>query len=267
MNFLFWNVGNRDVRSAIVSVVESTQADILILAEYAGHEDTLVKALYAVGISYSAVPQIACTRLIVFSRFSISCFSHKRESGRYSILEFSEVGYETFLLGLVHLPSKLYMSSTDQLQEAQFFKRDIELVEAEVNHTRTIVVGDFNMNPFDPGMIAATAMHSIPCLKTARLESRIISGRKHSFFYNPTWNLFGDFDRIPGTYFHSSPSYESFYWNMLDQVIMRPSIAEQLDQQSLRIISRATELNLLNERGHPSVSDHLPIFFSVNLQS
>ncbi len=80
-----------------------------------------------------------------------------------------------------------------------FFKQEIELAEEESGHKNTVIFGDFNMNPFDKGMISAAALNSLPSLRIAKNESRIIQGPKHSFFYNPSWNLLGDLDDTPGT--------------------------------------------------------------------
>lgn len=265
MNFLFWNVAKCSLNNAIVRIVQSTQTNILVLAEYDDDEYTLLKDLHKVGINYFVLPTIGCTKIKVFTDIEPDCFRFKRESDRYSIRQFSKNGYESILLALVHLPSKLFMSEYDQFQYASYFRDEIEIAEAESENSNTLIIGDFNMNPFEAGMISARAMHSLPCLRTAKRGARVIQGRTHSFFYNPTWNLFGDLEGVPGTYYYSSSSYQLFYWNMLDQVILRPTIADRLDRRSLKIITSAGELSLLNNYGHPSISDHLPIFFTINL--
>jgi hypothetical protein len=121
------------------------------------------------------------------------------------------------------------------------------------------------MNPFDDGMVSAAAMNSVPCLDLAKNETRTVQGKKYKFFYNPTWNLLGDFGGIPGTYFHKSPNYRSDYWNMLDQILLRPGIADKFDRKSLRIITETESISLLSPKRRPSISDHLPIYFSLNL--
>jgi len=267
VNFLFWNVGKRSLVPVLVALVKSTNANVLILAEHEDEDRTLLQALYEGGVNFFALPIIGCTRIKVFTDMEPSCFRQKREADRYSIREFRKPGYEPLLLALVHLPSKLFMSEQDQLQEAFYFRQDVELAERESKNTNTVIVGDFNMNPFEPGMISAAAMHSLPCLRTAKTGSRIIKGREHSFFYNPTWSLLGDLEGVPGTYFYPSSSYVSFYWNMLDQVVLRPSIADRLEKRSLRIITVAGEVDLLDKNGRPVVSDHLPIFFALDLSN
>lgn len=130
----------------------------------------------------------------------------------------------------------------------------------------TFILGDFNMNPFENGMIAASAFHSVPCEKIASSGQRIITGREHKYFYNPMWNLFGDWDENPGTYFHASSEQVVFYWNILDQVILRPSITKYFVKKSLNIIQTIDGISLISDSGRPNLSDHLPIFFEFNFQ-
>ncbi len=266
MNFIFWNVGKNSVDAELVELIINTQANFVALAEYVGDEFNLLRLLSSRGVDYHSVPSIACKRIKIFTDLNPSVIRHKREADRYTIKELRVVGMEPILIGLVHLPSKLHTDDDDQLHSAMFFKQDIEAAEIEAGHKNTIIFGDFNMNPFDKGMVSAVALNSLPCLKTAKRESRVIQGREHSFFYNPSWNLLGDRDDIPGTYFHSSPSYQSHYWNTLDQVIIRPGIADRFHKTSLKILKSAGINSLVNLAGKPSVSDHLPIFFCMDIQ-
>jgi endonuclease/exonuclease/phosphatase family metal-dependent hydrolase len=160
----------------------------------------------------------------------------------------------------------LYADEDAQHISTIFFKQDIELAEAESGHKNTIIFGDFNMNPFDKGMVSVVSLNSLPSLKIAKNGSRVFQGREHSFFYNPSWNLLGDLDDSPGTYFHGSPSSLSHYWNILNQVIVRPTIADRFQTASLKILKNAGSHSLVNPDGKPSVSDHLPIFFCMDIR-
>ena len=245
--------------------MESTHTNVLALAEYSGDETRLLHALDARGITYFVHPTIGCTRIKLFTDVPSSYFVPRRESDRYSIREFSRSGCETILLALVHLPSKLYFSENDQLQDTIRLRDEIERTEMESQNSNTVVVGDFNMNPFDMGMVSAMAMHSLACLRTAKLGGRVVRGKRFSFFYNPTWSLFGDHRGVPGTYYRSPSGYGSFYWNILDQVVLRPSIADRLDKESLRIITSTGKSELIDRNGRPAASDHLPLYFTLDL--
>jgi endonuclease/exonuclease/phosphatase family metal-dependent hydrolase len=265
LKFVFWNLGNHIQGDLLVDLVESTRADVLVLAERSEEDGNLLLALKERGILWYEQPRIGCKRIHAYSRFSQSHFTIRRETAHYSIRQFAAPGHLSILLGMVHLPSKMHQNEKDQLIEASYVREEVEKLEKTVGHERTLIIGDFNMNPFDAGMFAANAFHSQSCLRTARGKPRVINERSHSFFYNPTWNLLGDRHGPPGTYFYSGSSYTSLRWNTLDQVILRPVLADRFDNHSLKIVTSAGRHNLLSAKGRPSASDHLPIEFSIDL--
>lgn len=262
---LFWNVGRRSPDNEIVDLASSTDSNTIALAEYEGDGTDLLRKLTARGLEFYLVPTIACDRIRLFTSFQPSHVVHGPESDRFTIKELILPGYPRILLCLVHLPSKLHAEDVDQLHTTWYFKQDIESAETNSNHQNTVVLGDFNMNPFDDGMLSAAAMNSVSSLALAKNQTRTIHGRTHSYFYNPMWNLLGDFDRTPGTYFHASPGYLSKHWNMLDQVLLRPGIADRLVRNSLKVLTAAGTTSLVTSSGRPSTSDHLPLSFSLNL--
>lgn len=265
MNFVFWNVGKKSLDNEIVALSIDTQPDFLILAEYAGDESQLLRRLVNNCPELNLIPRIACDRITLFSTCSPMQVRPKRERSRFTIQEVRRPGTMPFLLGLVHLPSKLYANDEDQLYSSMILRMEIEESEVEVGHRNTLVLGDFNMNPFDKGMVFASAINAISCLRTAERESRIVQGEPQNFFYNPSWNLLGDFGESPGTYYHNSPGSLSYYWNTLDQLVMRPSLAYALDKSTFRIIRSVTGNTLVSADGLPTASDHLPIAFTAHL--
>ncbi len=82
-------------------------------------------------------------------------------------------------------------------------------------------------------------------------------------FYNPMWNLFGDNDNKPGTFYYKKSAHLMYFWNTLDQVIIRPGLIDSFNSDSLEIISSVGEISLVDENHRPRLSDHLPIFFSI----
>lgn len=265
LNCLFWNAGRKSPDAEVAAIALANQVNLIALTEYADTGVALLHELTRLGLSFFLVPNIGCERIKLLTTFPPSHFVHSREADRYTIKELCIPGALHILLCMAHLPSKLHSDDIDQLHTATYFKQDIELAEIDSGHTNSVVFGDFNMNPFDDGMVSAAALNSLPCLATAKKSARVISGKTHNFFYNPTWNLLGDFKGIPGTYYHSSPGYKSHYWNMLDQVVIRPSIADRFDKNSFSILTDAGTTSLIGGNGKPSISDHLPLFFSINL--
>lgn len=175
----------------------------------------------------------------------------------------------SFLIFTLHLPSKLHTNDVDQTLNAQRLSRMIETEEERGGHHRSIMVGDLNMNPFEIGMVAGDCFHAVMDRKIAEKKSRIVSGEKQFFFYDPMWSRFGDVTPGPsGTYYYNSGGQLNHYWNMFDQVLVRPELLEYFNSNSLEIVERVGSYNLLKPSGVPDdkISDHLPIAFEMKIQ-
>lgn len=265
LNFLFWNTGLATPDPEIAQLARDCDAHIIVLSEYDGDGKGALRELLAIKPEYNFIPPIGCERIRLFVSFPVGTIEHGPETGRYTIKQLSLPGHSPITLCLAHLHSKLHTDAFDQLHHASYFKRAIEEGEKAFNHSNTIVIGDLNMNPFDPGMMSTSGLNAVSCIKVAARVSRSIDEVDHLFFYNPCWNLLGDFNQPAGTFFHGSPGTQSHYWNTLDQVVLRPAVAEKLIKTSLRIITKAGGVELNCRKGRPKISDHFPISFSMNL--
>ena len=84
-------------------------------------------------------------------------------------------------------------------------------------------------------------------------------------FYNPMWNLLGDFSFPPGTYYYSGNEVENSFWNVYDQVMIRPCLRGQFVDDELKILCETKKRKLIDANNQPdkSISDHLPIIFEI----
>jgi hypothetical protein len=265
LNFLFWNVAGKVGNATLADLAVSQGVDVLVLAEYADSAPDLLRTLASRGGNYFHVPKIACLRISVFSVIEPTAFAHKDETDYYSIMELRKPGAERLLMGLTHLPSKLHQETQDQFVMAMQFRHAVEKVERDTGNGNTVLVGDFNMNPFELGMVTANGLHSLSCLKTTSRRFRTVKSRQYSFFYNPSWNLLGDRNGTPGTHFYGGSGDTEYFWHTFDQVLLRPDLALRFDKHSLRILTMAGTTSLVGNSGRPNLSDHLPIAFSLNL--
>jgi exonuclease III len=177
------------------------------------------------------------------------------------------VGIPEVNIAGVHFPSKVNLEGIDQALVATSFMSDLQNLEAEFSNDRTILVGDLNMNPYEAGVVGAQTIHGVMSREVARRGERVIGGRTYKFFYNPMWGCFGD--RTPGpagTYFLSSTKPTNAFWQIYDQVLLRPSLMDSL--RALQILDSDGQESLLTRSGRPGregISDHLPIFFEIDL--
>jgi hypothetical protein len=83
------------------------------------------------------------------------------------------------------------------------------------------------------------------------------------------WNFFGDETlNPPGTYYFTNSEQIVFFWNMFDQVLVRPDLLTMFATEDLAIIDRDGDISFLNSHGVPNpstASDHLPILFKLQL--
>ena len=106
--------------------------------------------------------------------------------------------------------------------------------------------------------------------RIAAKGSCVVQGREYPFFYNPMWGLFGDRrDSPPGTYYYSASEHNVFFWNMFDQVLIRPELLSFFDPESVEVVQiRRASFSALRRRDCPDTgfaSDHLPLIFQLRL--
>lgn len=178
-----------------------------------------------------------------------------------------------FLLVPIHFPSRLYASVGRQKDIAVHFKKYIEKVE-RTTKMDSIVIGDFNMNPFESGMIHPEGFHALPT-RNSEERIRFIGGINYRTFYNPSWEKFGDFEIIDnlsklrpgGSYYHENSNDINYYWYVFDQVIIRKSLIPNFCFEEFKYISSLNKNNdLLNDNFSPNdkkYSDHLPLKFQI----
>src|SRR5205823_4202312 len=109
------------------------------------------------------------------------------EAVHYSIRELALRGREKILLGVVHLGSKLFRSEPSQGAALRTLAEKIREIEDERGHRRTVLVGDFNMNPFEPEFVLAEGLNAVMTREVAGQGTRVVDRREHPFFYNPMW--------------------------------------------------------------------------------
>ena len=272
-SFLFWNINRKNLQRSIANLAQQHRIDVLMLAECEIGTGVLLRELNrGRGLGYHYSPDKSCRKIEVFAQFPHELIQPVRESqlDRLTIRHLKLPGRIDILLAIIHLPSKLHWSESSQAMECVRLSNFIRLVEREVAHTRTVLVGDLNMNPFEDGVVSANGLHGVMNRSIAEKRKRVVQSQKYPFFYNPMWGLFGDGTPGPsGTYYYyRSGKYRLFFWNMPDQVLIRPDLLHLFDNKELRILESDGEVSFLSSQGLPdknAASDHLPVIFRLAL--
>lgn len=266
MNILFWNTYKNknkiNIDNCITDLLAEKNCDIIVLAEYL---DDIISLCEKINMSskeeYMPIPNFGgCEKIIgiIKRKYKVESI---REQNRYQIIKI-ETTYYILLLAMIHNLSKKNYSPNDQEQELICFHRDIVEAEKECSTKNTLVIGDFNINPYETSCISANAMHAIPYIEEVEKNSRVIQGRRYEKFYNPTWRFLGNRQAPYATYYYNSSENANYFWNMFDQVIIRPQLIKSFVDNSLIIITCTKNHSLLcdNKPNKNNYSDHLPIF-------
>jgi exonuclease III len=267
MRFLYWNIRGNDVKKQIADLIHYHALDFIILSEC---KIPLAELLEEVNKEKHKVFTNCVSPIddpLILSALPFSSVTNLHDGKGFSIKHVNAPLYIDFILVVLHLRSKLHAKEIDQFTDSTMVIDGLKKVEERIGHKRSIIVGDFNMDPFDSSLVSADAFNAVPCKQIAGKGHRRINNVKKFFFYNPMWNLLGDRDRPPGTYYYNSGKQENQYWHIIDQIILRPELLDRFNESDLEILTSANGTNFLSNQQIPrktTISDHLPIKFSFN---
>jgi hypothetical protein len=271
--FVFWNLNRKPLQELLRLLVDTFDIDILIIAESTIPDDLLLTTLNSNQERQFVLPDGFSKSLKFFIRYPKNMLTIRLDTDRISIKRFTPPVGESILIVGVHFPSKMHMKDEEQDLLCTDVIRQIESVEVQENHRRTIVVGDFNMDPFSKGMISALGLHATMdkniASKVKRKVGTTIVPEEKYYFYNPMWSILGDFSAGPsGSYYFKSNRINSYFWHMFDQVLIRPALLEKFDNADLAILTSVGDVKLEKRGGFPNstiASDHFPLLFALNL--
>lgn len=262
MKCLFWNANRNNINDAILQLALENQINVLAIAEYNDDITELKKLFISHKLNYHYVVNLG-SRVTIFTSYPPSNIKRIIDKKHYTLLQIRHFSFGSILFGFVHLFSKMMKNEDDYLSKITRMVQVIENKEEQLKSDFTVIAGDFNMNPFEKGMLAGGALFSFPTLFEAKKKKRTLDDEEYKMFYNPMWRFLGD-DSLPGTY-HTIPTHTyGLHWNIFDQVIYRPSLIDHIS--NVKIINEINQENLVDFSSiAPKIkfSDHLPIYFEI----
>lgn len=279
LTFLFWNLKSRNAR-ILASLVRQHAVDVLILAECPMLPAIVLEELNRSAAEYY-LAESQCERIQLYTRFPgeqvlpIQSDQAGRvfEGDYYSIRRLARPGQEELLLCAVHFPSKLWQKEeSDRTGFTMPFARELAEAEIAVNHRRTVLIGDLNMNPYEDTVVTAQGLHAVMSRRIACKQTRWVNNfESNPFFFNPMWSHFGERkEGHAGSYYYSSPKARADYWNIYDQVLVRPALLPYFQDEDVVLLCRDSvdKISLLGTDGAPDkerFSDHLPLLFRLHI--
>ncbi|MGV3724382.1 MAG: endonuclease/exonuclease/phosphatase family protein [Actinomycetota bacterium] len=271
LRFIFWNLHRHASPETLARLAQRHEADIVIVAEAARPPVEYQLALNREASAYHYRSTTGGLRL--FFRLPSAAIEvldlPDADLPHWCMWRVRVPGGSEFLLVGVHLLSKRWTTELGQQQEARLLAESIRNAESLLGHRRTVVVGDFNMNPFETSMVAAAGLHAVSTREVALRAERVVQARSYPFFYNPMWSCFGDSSPgPPGTYHYASGDHLTYFWNVFDQVLIRPELIACLPAESVQVLTDDGVASLASPLGRPDAaacSDHFPIAFSLDV--
>lgn len=238
----------------------STNADVVVLNENNVSRTATLQALQKnVSMDFYCPNSSSKERFHCFSRHRELDLSEVHSGSRTSVRKL-QIGRQRVLLAIVHgVDIRNYDPETRQ-SLAQSLADDMRFVKDQQNTNKLILLGDFNMNPYDRPMNLAAGLNAMMTKSCVERGSRRHNDKEYEFYYNPMWGLFGDNTNGPAGTVYDTSNQGPYGWSMFDQVIINHSIVELF--HDVRILTDAGTESLMDKKGRPDVnkaSDHFPI--------
>lgn len=154
LKVLFWNI-NRRGNSFIDKLLSvSDNVDILLLAESKIDDSLIEEQLHLGRVPFKSKYDEAELTPKLYSNISPSILEHysNAPSKRLCFFTLQTKEFREILLAGLHFPSKATYNGETQLSFASNYSKWIREIEEQRKHKRTLVFGDFNMNPFEEGI-------------------------------------------------------------------------------------------------------------------
>jgi len=257
---IFWNVNNKNLTNFVCKLASSTNADVVVL-----NENTVPREETLLALQNEVSAEFYCPNSSPKERFHCFCknrsfdLSEVHSDSRLSVRRF-HIGRYCTLLVLFHGVDMRNYDSASRQSYMQMIANDLEFIKEDKKNNRLILLGDFNMNPYDTGMNLAAGLNAMMTKSCVRAGSRRFQDKKFEFFYNPMWGLFGDNTDGPAGTVYDTSNQGPYGWSMLDQVVINHSIVGLF--QNVRILTEAANQTLMDKKGRPdsnNASDHFPI--------
>lgn len=270
LRILFWNVrgSKRSACDAALAIVPALvcefEPDILTLIE--APTDTELR-LANTGVRLRPVAHQVDDNPRGLRTFGLSDRLTLSECGadrHFRAYQVTLRGHQPLTLAAVHLRSPINDKGDPARprMRAGRCRAFVEDIERDTGHRRTIVYGDFNMDPFSPAMVDINGLNAVSTAFRAR-RTRTSEGTTRATFYNPTWSLFGDRPPPAGSLYVDDDGPSGYFWHMPDQVLLRTELSEHLDE--LVLVDEVGATKLVSQKAEkPCVSDHLPMLITLN---
>ena len=266
--FLLWNVQKKPLNRLILACADQEKADAVFLVE----RPEVVRQLDVDFASRGFTPVVSEERFRVYAKAVVQLREQLvvgQRPIRANLYRWTGGSQSDGLIALVHGHNRRDYADGTRAAHFNSVAAILRQAEQQLGHRRSVVLGDFNANPFEPAIVGANGLHAIGVRQLKGRTDRTFVSDPTDFFYHPMWRLYGH-GRESGSathYFHGYNEVEPI-WHMLDQVVVKPDALDRFPESEVRIVTRIGSVSLWNAEQIPDevvASDHLPLVFQWDL--
>lgn len=259
LNFLFWNLRRNAIEDYVIDCLAENNIDIAAFSEYEGIDFSKIEI--TLGNFYRRIQGVQVGgKVSLFVKKSL-VVEVVQQQHRYNIY-IVKTGVKDYILSTIHLEDRRNNTTADRIATINNLVTDIEKTEELLKCNNTIVIGDFNANPYDEELLSRYAFNAV-LFKNVINSSEITTskGLKRKRFYNPILNYISEDTGMYGSFYHAQ-NHNTPYWHCLDQVLVRKSLVNcVVDMKYLKEINSRELLNKIAP--NKKISDHLPLMFGI----
>lgn len=262
---LFWNLQKKSLETIVGQAASLKNLDLILTCEDVLKEEDVLAALLPAG-KFECIPGRMNSHMKLYTKIPSKYMHLAQEVERFQFWRFRLPAIDDFMIISFHSPLKREGTENPHaVVLAIDYRQQIDAILKREACENVVIVGDFNMNPFDSGMLSPSGFHAMVDERVVRNVDRWVFGRKRRMFYNPMWGLLGDINGAPGTHFYSKNALDSLQWHMLDQILLSPKMICRVPKHKIEIVDKLGATKLATPLGRPKkkYSDHFPIYFEI----
>lgn len=262
MKLLFWNMGKNDNAALALKCMSLYGVDVAAFAECSGTE-------FSAGLlhdtSYRVLGFGGCDKIQVLADSSVgvvSCF----EESRFTVFALDDSGSQ-LVFAATHLVDR--RSSPDaepRLEDIRQMMGVVRGCEKSLAIGKTVIVGDFNANPYDKELLLPNAFNAMLFKGILNAKpSRTWRGTNYPYMYNPTVHWLSEDTTTYGSHYYSNSDGTGPIWNCYDQALVSRSLMDSV--KNYRYLRKIDDKELIaNWRPRRDISDHLPLLIEIDMR-
>lgn len=264
MKLIYWNTKNNISLDSVIDILEDFAPDFLFLSEI--NEELLLSNISKLKtINYLYFENPGCDRVKILKKESIKC-NLNYQTKYYTTLNLPDS--DLYIIS-VHLPSQMFQHQSALKSFIRDVRQEIDSKIGNSNIKNIIIIGDFNVNPFEPALIEFDGFGATNSTNFRKKITNLNPKSEKTLYYNPTWKLYMN-NHFPGSKYFPRPSGSSFdilEHHLLDQVLISRNLLHNLENEKISFINKTKNFIFFDDdKNKILISDHLPLNFEFELK-